>query len=435
RADHSQDVQERFGHDPAGNLLMQDRPGPDIVAGNRLVIQGDHHYDYDAFGNLIRQRRGKGHQLVTEYRYDCQHRLIGITQPNGQTASYRYDPFGRRISKTVDDITTEFFWQGDKLIAEHHADRHRSYLYEPDSFRPLALLEGFGPKDTQPFHYQLDHLGTPQELTAPDGEIVWSAHYRAYGQISRLDINKIDNPLRFQGQYFDQESGLHYNRHRYYNPDIGRYLTPDPAKLAGGINAYQYVPNPTGWVDPRGLNTCPGGDGCSPQIIEKSPSAGVNHREPALPQLPRAERQARIDDLAEANAYRRLDELEKSTPGAHFLEKHGAQTTLRSQLERLETARNPTTRIIEVYTSGPNIGQPKYPPAATRYLSHRDQLNSIFRAQLIFRRNGHATSLKPMDMGRIIGDGYSSDGMQYGQNRNARVILNSHGKPKTAYTE
>ncbi|PHN24903.1 RHS repeat-associated core domain-containing protein [Pseudomonas sp. ICMP 460] len=261
-ADHSQDVKERFGHDPAGNLLMQDRPGPDIVAGNRLMIQGDHHYDYDAFGNLIRERRGKGHQLVTEYRYDCQHRLIGTTQPSGQTASYRYDAFGRRISKTVDEKTTEFFWQGDKLIAEHHADRHRSYIYEPDSFRPLALLEGFGPSESKAFHYQLDHLGTPQELTAPDGEIVWSAHYRAYGHIARLDMEKVDNPLRFQGQYFDQESGLHYNRHRYYNPDSGRYLTPDPVKLAGGINAYQYVPNPTGWVDPLGLSCkvggCPG---------------------------------------------------------------------------------------------------------------------------------------------------------------------------------
>ncbi|PIB65538.1 RHS repeat domain-containing protein, partial [Pseudomonas sp. 2822-17] len=107
RADHSQDLQERFGHNPAGNLLMQDRPGPDIVAGNRLMIQGDRHYDHDAFGNLIGERRGKGHQLVTQYRYDCQHRLIGITQPNGQTASYRYDPFGRRISKTVDGLTTE----------------------------------------------------------------------------------------------------------------------------------------------------------------------------------------------------------------------------------------------------------------------------------------------------------------------------------------
>ncbi|NWA69846.1 RNase A-like domain-containing protein [Pseudomonas reactans] len=263
RANHSQGEQERFGHDPAGNLLMQNRPGPDIVAGNRLMIQGDHHYDYDAFGNLIRERRGKGHQLVTEYRYDCQHRLIGIKKPNGQTASYRYDPFGRRISKTVDGITTEFFWQGDKLIAEHQADRHRSYLYEPDSFRPLALLEGFGPKETNAYHYQLDHLGTPQELTAADGEIVWSAHYRAYGEITRLDIGKVDNPLRFQGQYFDPESGLHYNRHRYYNPDVGRYLTPDPVKLAGGINAYQYAQNPTGWIDPLGLSckntNCPEG--------------------------------------------------------------------------------------------------------------------------------------------------------------------------------
>ena len=259
RTDHSEDGPQRFAHDPAGNLLMQNRPGPDIVAGNRLLIQGDRHYDYDAFGNLIRERRGKGQRLVTEYRYDCQHRLIGITQPNGQNASYRYDPFGRRISKTVAGKTTEYFWQGDTLIAEHHADRHRSYLYEPDSFRPLALLEGFGPQAAKPYHYQLDHLGTPQELTSPTGEIVWSAHYRTYGEISRLDTGTIDNPLRFQGQYFDPESGLHYNRHRYYHPDSGRYLTPDPVKLAGGINAYQYVPNPTGWVDPLGLSTrCPG---------------------------------------------------------------------------------------------------------------------------------------------------------------------------------
>ena len=285
RADHSQDVQERFAHNPAGNLLMQDRPGPDIVAANRLMIQGDRHYDYDAFGNLIRERRGKSQQLVTEYRYDCQHRLISITKPNGETASYRYDPFGRRISKTVDGKTTEFFWQGDKLIAEHHAERHRSYLYEPDSFRPLALLEGFGPKETKPYHYQLDHLGTPQELTNPEGEIVWSAHYRAYGQIARLDVGNIDNPLRFQGQYFDAESGLHYNRHRYYNPDIGRYLTPDPVRLAGGINGYRYVPNPTGWVDQLGLSTCPGADGCTPhQRTETSHGqAKVDEGAPSLP--------------------------------------------------------------------------------------------------------------------------------------------------------
>ncbi|MCF5724381.1 RHS repeat-associated core domain-containing protein, partial [Pseudomonas syringae] len=207
-----------------------------------------------------------------------QHRLVEVKKTNGQTASYRYDPFGRRISKTVDGITTEFFWQGDKLIAEHHKDKHRSFIYEPDSFRPMVMLEGFGPKETKPYHYQLDHLGTPQELTTPEGEIVWSAHYRAYGEISRLDIGKVDNSIRFQGQYFDEESGLHYNRHRYYNPDIGRYLTPDPVKLAGGINGYQYAPNPMVWVDPLGLNKCPGSNGCKPKHRAEDPeeSAKVN---------------------------------------------------------------------------------------------------------------------------------------------------------------
>ncbi|UUJ41914.1 DUF6531 domain-containing protein [Pseudomonas extremaustralis] len=347
RADHSQDVQERFAHDPAGNLLMQNRPGPDIVAGNRLTSQGDRSYDYDAFGNLIRERRGRGHALVTEYRYDCQHRLIGITQPNGQTASYRYDPFGRRISKTVDEVTTEFFWQGDKLIAEHHADRHRSYLYEPDSFRPLVLLEGFGPDKTTPYHYQLDHLGTPQELTAADGDIVWSAHYRAYGEIARLDSGKIDNPLRFQGQYFDQESGLHYNRHRYYNPDIGRYLTPDPVRLAGGINAYQYVPNPTGWVDPLGLSSCPSADGCKPGTKKQNPldTVRVDSGEPQTPQTGDTARQARIKELTETNAKRRILEYEEKYD-MHMVGKHGPEVDDTKMSRRSIDGKDPITGKI-----------------------------------------------------------------------------------------
>ncbi|MFP3497937.1 RHS repeat-associated core domain-containing protein, partial [Pseudomonas sp. SIMBA_059] len=387
------------------------------------------------FGNLIRERRGKGQQLVTEYRYDCQHRLIGLTTPNGQTAHYRYDPFGRRISKTVDDTTTEFFWQGDKLIAEHHAERHRSYLYEPGTFRPLALLEGFGPKETKPYHYQLDHLGTPQELTDNEGEIAWSAHYRAYGEIARLDVGKIDNPLRFQGQYCDAESGLHYNRHRYYNPDIGRYLTPDPVKLAGGINAYLYVPNPTGWVDPLGLSTCPGGDGCGPSAEAENSAEAVNHGEPAPPQLNRAQRQARIDELAEANAHRRLSELEASISGAHFLERHGAQTSLESQLERVMTARNPTTGAIETFDRGRRAGQPRPPSAATHFVSHRDQLNAIDRAILVFKLTGRANTSASMDMGKIIGEGYKRDGLIYGTQRKAVVYLDNDGKPITAFTE
>ncbi|MGF6512640.1 RHS repeat-associated protein [Pseudomonas sp. BT76 TE3572] len=249
---------ESFAHDPAGNLLGQgDQPTANLanVKGNRLLMQGDRHYDYDAHGNLIRERRGAGQKLVTEYRYDCQHRLIRVSLPGGSIASYQYDAFGRRIAKTVDGQTTEFLWQGERLIAESGDNRYRSYIYEPGSFRPLAMLDGEGPLKATPFYYQLDHLGTPQELTDYSGEIMWSAKYRAYGNLATLDVAEIDNPLRFQGQYFDAETGLHYNRHRYYNPGTGRFLTPDPIKLAGGLNSYQYVPNPTGWVDPLGLSS------------------------------------------------------------------------------------------------------------------------------------------------------------------------------------
>ncbi|MEJ5097583.1 RHS repeat-associated core domain-containing protein [Pseudomonas sp. MYb331] len=282
---------EHFSHDPAGNLLIHDRPGPWHLKGNRLRRHGDRHYDYDAYGNLIRERRG---QHVTEYRYDSQHRLIGINLPDGRETSYRYDAFGRRIDKTVDGQTTSFFWQGDQLVAESSPTHYRSYLYEPGSFRPLALLDGKGPKKACPFYYQLDHLGTPQELTDYSGEIVWSAKYTAYGKLSHLSHGggeQLDQPLRFQGQYFDTESGLHYNRHRYYQPDSGRYLTPDPVKLAGGLNPYRYTPNPTGWVDPLGLSDCPGGDGCKKPTIAKRDPTGTVKVDEGAPILPKPKRE------------------------------------------------------------------------------------------------------------------------------------------------
>ncbi|CAD6871882.1 RHS repeat domain-containing protein [Methylomonas fluvii] len=105
------------------------------------------------------------------------------------------------------------------------------------------------------YHYHLDHLGTPRELTDTDGRIVWSARYRAYGNLALADVEAIDNPLRFQGQYYDQETGLHYNLNRYYDPNAGRFIHQDPIGLLGGNNLYQYVPNPVNWIDPLGL-TC-----------------------------------------------------------------------------------------------------------------------------------------------------------------------------------
>ncbi|MFV8987030.1 RHS repeat-associated core domain-containing protein [Serratia fonticola] len=90
------------------------------------------------------------------------------------------------------------------------------------------------------------------------GQIAWSAAYRAYGNLAVAFVESVPQPLRFQGQYFDVESGLHYNRYRYYSPETARFIIPDPIGLAGGLNQTQYVPNPTGWVDPLGLTSVPG---------------------------------------------------------------------------------------------------------------------------------------------------------------------------------
>uniref|UniRef100_UPI00103698F5 RHS repeat-associated core domain-containing protein n=1 Tax=Pseudomonas sp. Sample_10 TaxID=2448269 RepID=UPI00103698F5 len=368
---------EHFTHDPAGNLLIHDRPGPWHLKGNRLLRHADRHYRYDAFGNLIGERRG---QDLREYRYDSQHRLIGFTAPDGRETSYRYDAFGRRISKTVDGQTTEFFWQGDQVIAESSPSHYRSYLYEPGSFRPLAMLDGQGPKHACPFYYQLDHLGTPQELTDYSGEIVWSARYTAYGKVSQLSHShgeQLEQPLRFQGQYFDPESGLHYNRHRYYHPDTGRYLTPDPVKLAGGLNPYRYTPNPTGWVDPLGLSgNCPGANrpGCS--VPDGVGGVKVDEGEPQLPKMTAERRRERIDELAEANAKRRVEEYEEKYD-MHTIKKHSSEIPEKALKQRAINGADPHTGKV------PKLARGNLSSQFSSWRVHLSALNkAMSRAQL-----------------------------------------------------
>lgn len=182
------------------------------------------------------------------------------------------------------------------------------------------MLDGEAPLKATPFYYQLDHLGTPQELTDFSGEIMWSAKYRAYGNLAVLDVSEIDNPLRFQGQYFDAETGLHYNRHRYYNPSTGRFLTPDPVKLVGGLNSYQYVPNPTGWIDPLGLTGCPD------QKKFKRGDKFYGSRRSAFQD---AKRDARIPTTAEPTDVKRIPlTKEAENGGTEFVRDAGGNTVM-----------------------------------------------------------------------------------------------------------
>ena len=133
----------------------------------------------------------------------------------------------------------------------YHIDRDPLWQHQPVA-KPFNAMAW----------YQCDHLGTPMELTDQRGEIAWSATYQAWGlaKEKRTDSairENIRNPLRFQGQYFDTETGLHYNRYRYYDPQVGRFISKDPIGFAGGLNVYAYAPNPVGWVDPFGLARIP----------------------------------------------------------------------------------------------------------------------------------------------------------------------------------
>ena len=128
-----------------------------------------------------------------------------------------------------------------------------------------TILPHGRPFKPSPHHYYNDHLGTSNELTDHQDEVVWYADYESRGNTAKVEWHEqvIDNlkvsrdelqPIRFQGQHFDEETGLHYNRFRYFDPDMGMFTTRDTIGLMGGSNVFQYAPNPIGWIDPFWLS-------------------------------------------------------------------------------------------------------------------------------------------------------------------------------------
>ncbi|MCZ6659283.1 MAG: RHS domain-containing protein [Gammaproteobacteria bacterium] len=157
-----------------------------------------------------------------------------------------------RINRRMDigsaDTTHFVYDQGGRLIGEYDATGTpiAEYVYLAD--QPLAMLRGGAI-----YYYHTDHLGTPQALSDQDRRLVWRADYTPFGDTMIL-VNEIENPLRFPGQYFDAETGLHYNYFRFFDPTTGRYIRPDPIGLAGGVNMFGYVnANPIRFSDSSGL--------------------------------------------------------------------------------------------------------------------------------------------------------------------------------------
>ncbi|RMP77792.1 hypothetical protein ALQ15_200031 [Pseudomonas syringae pv. actinidiae] len=116
-----------------------------------------------------------------------------------------------------------FLWQGLPMLREENPGQSSLYLYEPGSYAPRARVdEKEGEAENKVYYFHTDQIGTPLEITDAEAQIVWQAKYRAWGSVEKLVVNEVEQNLRFQGQYFDVETGLHYNTFRYYDPEIGK---------------------------------------------------------------------------------------------------------------------------------------------------------------------------------------------------------------------
>jgi RHS repeat-associated protein len=153
--------------------------------------------------------------------------------------------------KEVGGQRTYFVYANEGLVGEYNnsGTEIKSYGYIPNSTSTTNLL--FQKINNDYYWYLNDDNGTPQKIVATNGQVVWSGTYDSFGNCT-VGINLIENNIRYPGQYFDAETGLHYNLHRYYDPKIGRYLNSDP--LEDGLNFYTYCyNNPINLVDPSGL--------------------------------------------------------------------------------------------------------------------------------------------------------------------------------------
>ena len=242
---------ESYTYDKLGNRITDVKVQGQISynADNELESYGSTGYDYDANGNMTRKTQGTD---VTAFFYNQEDRLVKVEDGSGNvTATYGYDPFGRRLWKEVDGTKTFFHYANEGLVGEYNATgaEIKTYGYKPGSqwtTDPLFMKVG-----SEYYWYQNDHNGTPQKLIATNGLVVWDGKYDAFGNC-QIEIEGITNNLRFAGQYYDAETGLHYNLNRYYDPQLGRYLRADP--FGDGLNLYAYCFNdPNGLIDPLGL--------------------------------------------------------------------------------------------------------------------------------------------------------------------------------------
>ncbi|MDI3288314.1 RHS repeat-associated core domain-containing protein [Polyangium sp. 15x6] len=273
---------ELFRYDTAGNLHEAGEGAGERVygRGNRLLRKGDTEYRWDDDGRLVEKRwrdGTSGREELWRYAWNGAGLLQEVERPDGLRVEFGYDPFARRVSKRVTRAgalrrervavsETRFVWDGEVLVHEIEARaqaggdpvvEERTYWFEDDGFAPVAHKErrhdDVGRERGGWFHYVNDPIGTPERLIGSDGAVACELRRSAWGETEEAPGGKASTRIRFQGQYEDEETGLRYNRFRYYDAGSGRFVSADPIGLLGGFNGHAYVPSPITDIDPLGL--------------------------------------------------------------------------------------------------------------------------------------------------------------------------------------
>ncbi|HEY8946452.1 MAG TPA: RHS repeat-associated core domain-containing protein, partial [Polyangiaceae bacterium] len=237
----------------AGAELERNVIGP----GNRLhTVQKSAEtitYEFDRAGFVTEKRvsRRLGHLEIWKFQWDIDGRLIQLQRPDGAVWSYEYDALGRRLKKVGPNRSTRYLWDGSRVLhVLEDGEDPTTYVYDPTNYNLLMRKRG-----DQTTYALPDQSTATSEFVRADGVVAWWRLSEVWGKA--LAPRSAD--LGFNGQWLDDESGLFYNHFRYYDPDIGRYLSPDPIGVLGGLNEYAFVPCPFEAFDPDGLAKALGG--------------------------------------------------------------------------------------------------------------------------------------------------------------------------------
>ncbi|WP_241990520.1 DUF6531 domain-containing protein [Streptomyces sp. AC1-42T] len=251
---------ERYAYDTSGNQIEASWPashpgheatGLRTYEGTALTRAGSVRYEHDSLGRVVLRRRSRLSRKADIWRYtwDTEGRLTSVVTPDGTCWRYRYEPLGRRTAKqrlAVDGVTVVeevlFDWDGAALCEQTTLSQGMpnpvALTWDHRGLAPLAQTERILASDGRQsevdrrfFAIATDLVGTPTELVDENGDIAWRTRNTLWGTTAWTSASTTYTPLRFPGQYYDPETGLHYNVFRHYDPATARYFTPDPLGL------------------------------------------------------------------------------------------------------------------------------------------------------------------------------------------------------------